>query len=59
MVGWEMGLVWHVTIPPSDWTRIYLRERGKETKPSLGFEISSVEAGDPPHATDPPETVDR
>lgn len=56
---WEMGLVWHVTIPPSDWTRIYLRERGKETKPSLAFEISSVEAGDPPHAVVPPEAVDR
>jgi hypothetical protein len=56
---WEMGLVWHVMIPPDDWTQIYLRERGKETRPSLAFEITSVDAGDPPHAIDPPETVDR
>lgn len=56
---WELGLVWHVMIPPHDWTQIYLRERGNQTKPSRAFEISSVEAGGPPHSIDPPEAVDR
>lgn len=47
---WEMYLTWHVTIPPHDWTRIYLRHRYTETRPSQAFEISSVKAQEEPHA---------
>ena len=38
---WEMGVSWHVTIPPHDWARIYLRNRYTETSPSYAFELSS------------------
>ena len=38
---WEMGLTWHVMIPPHDWARIYLRHRYNETSPSYAFELSS------------------
>jgi hypothetical protein len=58
---WEMGLMWHVMIPPHDWARIYLRHRYDHATPQHGFEISSVSADPPqqPHESDPPETVDR
>ncbi len=58
---WEMGLMWHVMIPPHDWARIYLRHRYDEVAPQCGFEISSVAADPPeqPHESEPPETVDR
>lgn len=54
---WEVGLEWHIMIPPSDWTRIYLRHRWTETRPSLAFEISSFAAGDEPQEIAPPESV--
>jgi hypothetical protein len=38
---WEMGVSWHVMIPPHDWARIYLRNRDTETSPSYAFELSS------------------
>lgn len=38
---WEMGLMWHIMIPPHDWSRIYLRPRG-ELAPTMAFEIPSV-----------------
>ena len=38
---WEMGMTWHVMIPPHDWSRIYLRPRFTETTPALAFELSS------------------
>ncbi len=50
---WEMGVSWHVTIPPHDWTRIYLRHRATEVSPSYAFEISSLDAQEEPHAIDP------
>ncbi|MFX0207300.1 MAG: hypothetical protein ACFFDT_15035 [Candidatus Hodarchaeota archaeon] len=50
---WEMGLIWHVMIPPHDWVRIYLRHRTTELHPSLAFEISSKGEQDEPHAIDP------
>lgn len=50
---WEMGVSWHVTIPPHDWTRIYLRHRATEVSPSYAFEISSLDAQEDPHAIDP------
>jgi hypothetical protein len=50
---WEMGVSWHVTIPPHDWSRIYLRHRYTETTPSHGFELSSVSSEDEePHPID-------
>jgi len=38
---WEMGVSWHVMIPPHDWARTYLRNRYTETSPSYAFELSS------------------
>ena len=54
---WEMGVTWHVTIPPDDYTRIYLRHRFTEARPSYAFEISSVEEQEEPHAIEVPEWV--
>ncbi len=55
---WEMGVQWHVTIPPHNWTRIYLRQRTIETQPSYAFEISSWSTpGEESHAIEPPESV--
>ncbi len=54
---WEMYVTWHVTIPPHDWTRIYLRQRFIELRPSYAFEISSVMQHAPPHAIDVPDWV--
>lgn len=45
---WELGLAWHVMIPPDDWARIYLRHRWTESEPSLAFEISSFAGGTQP-----------
>ncbi len=52
---WEMYVTWHVTIPPHDWTRIYLRHRFAEARPSYAFEISSVKAREEPHPIEVPE----
>lgn len=54
---WEIYVTWHVTIQPHDWTRIYLRHRFTESRPSYAFEISSVEAQGEPHAIEVPEWV--
>ena len=54
---WEMGVSWHVMIPPHDWARIYLRDRGSETAPSYAFEISSCSGAEDPHTIDPPDSV--
>lgn len=37
---WEMGLIWHVTVPEHAWSRMYLRPRD-ELAPTIGFEIPS------------------
>jgi hypothetical protein len=37
---WEIGLAWHVMIPPDDFAEIYLRSRS-ELQPSLAFRIDS------------------
>jgi hypothetical protein len=46
---WEIGLAWHVMIPPDDFAEIYLRSRS-ELQPSLAFRIDSwqtaLETGD-------------
>ena len=54
---WEMGVSWHVTIPPHDWARIYLRDRITKVSPSHAFEIPSWSEQGEPHAIDPPESV--
>ncbi len=54
---WEMGLRWHVTIPPYDWVEIYLRHRTIEVAPSYAFKISSLEAQDEPQAVSPEASV--
>lgn len=50
---WEMGVSWHVTIPPHNWARIYIRHRFTEVTPSYAFEISSWSEEGEPHAIDP------
>lgn len=54
---WEMGVRWHVTIPPHDWAEIYLRHRTTELSPSYGFKISSLDAQEEPQAVDPEPSV--
>ena len=54
---WEMGLRWHVMIPPHDWVEIYLRHRTTEVFPSHAFKIPSLTAGDEPQAVDPSEML--
>lgn len=54
---WEVALEWHVMIAPHDWSRIILRRRWVEDRPSLAFEIASVSAGDEPHDIPPPDVV--
>lgn len=56
---WEMGVMWHIMIPPHDWARIYLRPRG-ELAPTMAFEISSVsDPASPVRPIDVPSQVDR
>ena len=57
---WEMGLAWHAgTIPPYDWSQIYLRHRGSEMAPSLSFKLDSFSGETAPYAVTPPEVVVR
>jgi len=39
---WEMGLRWHVMIPPHDWAEIYLRRRS-ELSSTRAWRIHSVD----------------
>jgi len=54
---WELYVTWHVTIPPHDWTHIYLRQRFTDPHPSYAFEISSVVGQEAPHAIEVPDWV--
>lgn len=54
---WELGVWWHVMIPPYDWARMYVRHGSTEPTPSFGTAISSVAAGGDPHTMAPPEEV--
>jgi len=54
---WEIYLTWHVMIPPHDWTRIYLRHRFTELRPSYAFEISSVQGQQEPNSIEVPDWV--
>jgi hypothetical protein len=49
---WEMGLVFHVMIPPDDWILIYLRHRFTEISSSYAFAISSEAAQEEPYTID-------
>jgi len=40
---WEIGLSWHVMVPPDDWAEIYLRPRD-ELHPTLAFRLASQDA---------------
>ncbi len=40
---WELGLSWHVMVPPDDWAEIYLRPRA-EPAPTLAFRLLSQDA---------------
>jgi len=45
---WEMGLRWHVTIPPYDYAEIYLRRRDTNLSATHAFKIFSLDAqGEP------------
>jgi len=54
---WEMGVTWHVTIPPHNWARIYLRDRTGEVYPSYAFEVESWSEPGDPYAIDVPDSV--
>jgi len=54
---WEMGVRWHVMIPPYDWAEIYLRHRTTQARPSYAFKISSLDGQEEPIAVEPPESV--
>jgi hypothetical protein len=52
---WEIYITWHVMIPPYDWTKIYLRHRFTDQRPSSAYEISSIKAQEDPHPIEVPE----
>jgi hypothetical protein len=56
---WEMKVSWHNMIPPDDWTEVYLRHRGTESKPSLAFRIDSVAGKTEAHSVTPPDAIMR
>lgn len=56
---WEMWVDWHVTIPPYDWTRMYLRRRGEEMAPSYAFEIASRTDWGDAYPITPPDSIVR
>jgi hypothetical protein len=57
--GWELGLMWHVMIPPHDWTEIYLRRRG-DLAPAYAFRLDSrTDPAAVPHPVAPPPEIDR
>lgn len=47
---WEMGLRWHVMIPPHDWAEIYLRRRD-ELSSTYAWRIPSMGDGKDPAYT--------
>ena len=56
---WEMGLRWHVMIPPHDWAEIYLRRRS-ELSSTRAWRIHSVDGQLEPEVTElPPEGIFR
>ncbi|HEX6299478.1 MAG TPA: hypothetical protein VF148_03335 [Acidimicrobiia bacterium] len=56
---WEMGIMWHVTVPENAWSRMYLRPR-TGILPTLGFEIPSyLDPESTPVPWEPPPELDR
>jgi hypothetical protein len=56
---WEMGMMWHVTVPEHAWSRMYLRPRDAMT-PTFGLEIPSyLDPTSQPGPWEPPEEIDR
>ncbi len=59
---WEVGLSWHVMVPPDDWAEIYLRPRDQAI-PTLAFRLQSQDAAlndgvvDISPVTPPPEVL--
>jgi len=53
--GWEMGLRWHVMIPPYDFAEIYLRKRDTNLSSTHAFKIFSLDAQDEPQVVDLPQ----
>jgi len=49
---WEMGLRWHVMIPPYDFAEIYLRKRDTNLSSTHAFKIFSLDAQDEPQVVD-------
>ncbi len=56
---WEMWVDWHNTIPPYDWTNMYLRRRGQEVTPSYAFEIASQTEWGDAYPVTPPDSIIR
>jgi len=56
---WEIVVWWHVTVPPHDWARIYVRRRSVDASPAAAAEISSFLHGSPIRPTTPPAEVVR
>jgi len=52
---WEMGLRWHVTIPPYDYAEIYLRRRDTNLSSTRAFKIFSLDAQDEPQVVALPQ----
>lgn len=52
---WEMGLRWHVMIPPYDFAEIYLRRRDTNLSSTHAFKIYSLDAQDEPQVVDLPQ----
>lgn len=40
---WELGLSWHIMVPPDDWSELYLRPRD-EWSPTVAFRLASRSA---------------
>lgn len=56
---WEMGIMWHVTVPEHAWSRMYLRPRD-QMQPTVGLEIPSYpDSESAPVPWEPPAEVDR
>lgn len=56
---WELAVWWHVTAPPNDWARIYLRRRFEETAPSFSAQIDSAAEASVPIEIHPPPCIFR
>ena len=56
---WEMGIIWHVTVPEHAWSRMYLRPRD-QLLPMFGLEIPTyLDPASQPSPWTPPPEIDR